>query len=645
MTSSPERLSLLETGGSTSSQAAVEPSARRRPWKTVAAGLATFAAVSGVVRVSSSASSSPQSLGSTELLARVMSEKVTYAELSADDTRALWTQWKMQHGRDAAASAAADQVRFEVFSANLKYMDKLNMQNPHALFGPTSFADRTSEEIATRRAPAHYASWERMKASVPSDVAASGVERLAEFASAAVGFVGDTNKTWGGPNADDDLPESQTEIGGEEMKKGQVKWVSYNDCAACKSHVKFANYTVKNTPRDFDWRALDAVSDVKNQYACESDWAMAAVADMEGTHYLATGSMDDISVQQLIACDPTNDGCDGGFTFQAFQYAEQFGGIVLDKDYGYKGVCAEDDCADDSASDATFDSPMALGGGTQAHDTPICEKKMVNEAMKRGESVPVGGWQMVAMGAEYETELMKVAMLRNGPLAAVMNAEGMEHYVHGVTGCPKDGDCEAGEVDHHEQCDPTYLDHSVLIVGYGKDEGMAYWTVKNTCVGLSARGASRIAYRISRIHVVRIHVVSICESDCADARAFTVDRESETGEGRGTGWSASPSRGCLSNRERWRERRLGAAGGEARRASCHDSARLRGRVSCLVMGRCNFRRRTRSSVTLARPSGMCARAPWPRTSMVTLTGGARSGARTAITASCAASTTAASPTL
>ena len=62
---------------------------------------------------------------------------------------------------------------------------------------------------------------------------------------------------------------------------------------------------------------------------------------------------------------------------------------------------------------------------------------------------------------------IKLALLRNGPLAAVMNANGMEHYIHGVVGCDADGDCEAGNVDHHAMCDSAALDHSALVVGYG----------------------------------------------------------------------------------------------------------------------------------------------------------------------------------
>ena len=38
------------------------------------------------------------------------------------------------------------------------------------------------------------------------------------------------------------------------------------------------------------------------------------------------------------------------------------------------------------------------------------------------------------MGAEYE-DLMATIMLKNGPLSVAMNANGMEYYEFGITGC------------------------------------------------------------------------------------------------------------------------------------------------------------------------------------------------------------------
>ncbi|KAH8097167.1 C1 peptidase-like protein [Aureococcus anophagefferens] len=56
----------------------------------------------------------------------------------------------------------------------------------------------------------------------------------------------------------------------------------------------------------------------------------------------------------------------------------------------------------------------------------------------------------------------------------------MDFYVHGVMGCPSDkGDCEAGSIDEHKHCDPDTLDVHALLVGYGEQDGLHYWVVKN----------------------------------------------------------------------------------------------------------------------------------------------------------------------
>ena len=137
--------------------------------------------------------------------------------------------------------------------------------------------------------------------------------------------------------------------------------------------------------------------------------------------------------------------------------------------------------------------PVACGGEGVYTGTPTCDKALLNGALEHGAVEHVEGYQFVAMGAEYE-DLMHVALVKNGPLSVAFNANGMEFYVHGVVGCTEQM-CESGAIDHHFPCDPTALDHAVLLVGYGTEtrdaldemgmptgetQDVPYWLIKNS---------------------------------------------------------------------------------------------------------------------------------------------------------------------
>ena len=166
------------------------------------------------------------------------------------------------------------------------------------------------------------------------------------------------------------------------------------------------------------------------------------------------------------------------------QYVEHMGGLAHWSDWPYKNLCMDDAC------------------GKGAYDgTPTCRRETVNRVIRSGNGSAISGWQMVAMGADYE-ELLRVALLKNGPIALAFNANGMDFYIHGVTGCTQ-GWCDSGSIDHHVPCDPAVLDHAVLVVGYGTQTGSAYyldrsqdevevpyWVIKNSCVR-AARARAR----------------------------------------------------------------------------------------------------------------------------------------------------------
>jgi len=419
--------------------------------------------------------------GPTSSAADIASQKVVYGDKTEAEIEKIFEDFMANFKKPYASDPDAKAVRYTQFKSNLNDIDQFNARNPYAVFGITDRADWTSDERSKMRgmksatlakAPGETrSSYKILKDEYPDQQVVAMGEKGAEFVRAEAL----KRKAFVEAAGLEDL--SSYSVGGDSMSEAMFPWVTEDDCAACDMFPAFSNYSLNNTPTNFDWRNYGAVSAVTNQKYCGSCWTFSTAQDVEGTHFLATGELTPLSEQQLVACDPLNDGCDGGWPFRAFEYVHKIGGLVHEVAYPYKGICSWDACDEnaDGADDAT----------------PTCATDVLVKQTEAANVSAIGGFQLVAMGASYET-LAEVALVKNGPLSIAFNANGMDYYIHGIVGkeqcnmTANDGDVQAGCIMYGASpegewtCDPTAIDHAVLIVGYGEQDDLDYWVIKNS---------------------------------------------------------------------------------------------------------------------------------------------------------------------
>ncbi|CAF4955477.1 unnamed protein product [Pieris macdunnoughi] len=193
----------------------------------------------------------------------------------------------------------------------------------------------------------------------------------------------------------------------------------------CSASISEVNSSII-APDSFDWRTEKVVSPVKDQKTCGSCWAFAATGAVESQYAIKHKTIQEVSEQQLIDCDQRSSGCDGTNSLENPLLYFMENGAMAEKDYPYESK--DNKCR--------------------------FEKEKVKVTVKGCTNLKV----------DKDEEKLKNLLHQNGPTMIAVDAIPLKHHRGGIL----------------KDCKSNTVNHAVLLVGYGSENGIPYWILKNS---------------------------------------------------------------------------------------------------------------------------------------------------------------------
>jgi len=270
-------------------------------------------------------------------------------------------------------------------------------------------------------------------------------------------------------------------------------------------------------PEEFDWTDyMDFI--VKDQGHESTCWSFSSTATAEAAHWMTGNDMPRLSEQQILDCvssvenedgkwcvgadcgylgNDAGSGGTGGWAEDAMQYWSKHGFVdaVLypyqygicknrqylppDVEYSHKNLRAnceamegcrwnEENADELKPQDFYRHLGKQMCENTRPHVGPCRTDLKTSGAISGIVLVSYDPRIKAIRSSGMNEDVMKEALVKLGPLSIQANANPMMGYTSGI-------------IDLDElQCDQTDLDHVLQLVGYGTENGVDYWKIRNS---------------------------------------------------------------------------------------------------------------------------------------------------------------------
>lgn len=210
----------------------------------------------------------------------------------------------------------------------------------------------------------------------------------------------------------------------ERRARGSGGVASFDDLP---EHVAFSTNATA-LPADIDWVTRGAVNRPESQGRCGTCMDFSGTASVESAWFLAGHKLERLSVQQVVDC------CGGGKGGPGYcmDWVRSTGGLALESDYPL----------------ANHSDPTLKGCRSPCNTTAGAHRVATIASV-------------ACLHGHAEDQIR--AMLDDGPVSVSISAHFLNGYKHGIINCTADG-----------------IDHAVQLVGYGHENGFAYWKLRNS---------------------------------------------------------------------------------------------------------------------------------------------------------------------